>query len=177
VECQALKKSIESLFAMYLPKGTYPFVYLSLSLPPETIDVNVHPTKQQVHFLNEDLIITALCERLDQDLKKVNTSRTFETTLLNQPMKQTLLKEVIHTPVSTKLKTPDHQLVRTDTRSQSLDSFLVSSQHSDGSETPLAKKSRLIDEESSQETSRDMVQVNLTSILELRAAILEHQGN
>ena len=57
VESSALKKTIELVYAAYLPKGTHPFVYLSLEITPENIDVNVHPTKQEVIFLHQDDII------------------------------------------------------------------------------------------------------------------------
>ena len=57
VESTALKKAIEMVYGAYLPKGTYPFVYLSLEIAPENVDVNVHPTKHEVHFLHQDEII------------------------------------------------------------------------------------------------------------------------
>ena len=41
VESSAMKKAIELIYAAYLPKGTHPFVYLSLNIAPENIDVNV----------------------------------------------------------------------------------------------------------------------------------------
>lgn len=37
-----------NLFKMYLPNGNHPFVYLSLLIEPQNIDVNVHPTKNEV---------------------------------------------------------------------------------------------------------------------------------
>ncbi|CAG8846056.1 10965_t:CDS:2, partial [Racocetra persica] len=59
VESSLLKKTIESVYTTYLPKNTHPFVYLSLEINPENVDVNVHPTKREVRFLNEEEIITA----------------------------------------------------------------------------------------------------------------------
>jgi DNA mismatch repair ATPase MutL len=49
VECTALKRAIEIVYAATLPKASKPFVYISVVLPPEHVDVNVHPTKREVH--------------------------------------------------------------------------------------------------------------------------------
>lgn len=48
VECAALKRAIEIVYAATLPKASKPFIYMSIKLPPEHIDVNVHPTKREV---------------------------------------------------------------------------------------------------------------------------------
>jgi len=51
VDSTAIRKSIEMVYGAYLPKGTHPFAYLSLEINPKNVDVNVHPTKHEVHFL------------------------------------------------------------------------------------------------------------------------------
>lgn len=51
VECSALKRAIEIVYAATLPKASKPFIYMSIILPPEHVDVNVHPTKKEVNFL------------------------------------------------------------------------------------------------------------------------------
>lgn len=48
VECAALKRAIEIVYAATLPKASKPFIYMSIILPPEHVDVNVHPTKREV---------------------------------------------------------------------------------------------------------------------------------
>jgi DNA mismatch repair protein MLH1 len=51
-----VRRCLEQVYAAYLPKGTHPFIYLSLQFPPSHLDVNVHPTKQEVRFLDEEQV-------------------------------------------------------------------------------------------------------------------------
>jgi DNA mismatch repair protein MLH1 len=82
VESSAIKKAIEQTYSLFLPKGGKPFVYLSLEIDPARVDVNVHPTKREVHFLNEDEIIEVVCNEIREKLAQVDTSRTFKTQTL-----------------------------------------------------------------------------------------------
>jgi len=79
VESSVLKRTLDSCYADCLPKGGHPFVYLSLELPLENVDVNVHPTKREVQFLHEDEINDALARTLKRLLMGGNESRSFET--------------------------------------------------------------------------------------------------
>ncbi|KIL63542.1 hypothetical protein M378DRAFT_164437 [Amanita muscaria Koide BX008] len=78
VESARMKRAIESVYNAILPKGTFPFVYLSLMIDPRAVDVNVHPTKREVHFLNEDAIIEAISSALSCKLASHGQSRAFE---------------------------------------------------------------------------------------------------
>lgn len=51
VECGVLKRAIEIVYAATLPKASKPFIYMSIKMPPEHIDVNVHPTKREVFLV------------------------------------------------------------------------------------------------------------------------------
>eukprot|EP01125_Pyxidicula_operculata_P012788 TRINITY_DN4209_c0_g1_i1.p1 TRINITY_DN4209_c0_g1~~TRINITY_DN4209_c0_g1_i1.p1 ORF type:complete len:399 (+),score=95.10 TRINITY_DN4209_c0_g1_i1:27-1199(+) len=77
VDCKVLKKALELVYAPYLPKGNHPFIYLSLSLDPTTVDVNVHPTKNEVRFLNQDEIIEIVKKSFMDILESTNEGRTF----------------------------------------------------------------------------------------------------
>ena len=79
VEHPIMKRSIEALYASFLPKGAHPFIYLALQVKSENLDVNVHPTKQQVHFLNEDKVVACICESIQKSLAEQNSSKTFYT--------------------------------------------------------------------------------------------------
>jgi len=50
VECTALKRAIEIVYAATLPQASKPFVYMSIKLPSEHVDVNIHPTKREVRM-------------------------------------------------------------------------------------------------------------------------------
>ena len=88
-----MKRAFETVYNGILPKGTSPFIYLkfvililmntandifSLEIDPRSVDVNVHPTKREVHFLNEDAIIEKISDALQQALVVQSHSRTFE---------------------------------------------------------------------------------------------------
>ncbi|WVQ82016.1 hypothetical protein IAT38_004144 [Cryptococcus sp. DSM 104549] len=77
VESNKIKKAIDSLYTAYLPKGSSPWAYLSLEIDPTKIDVNVHPTKSEVHFLNEDGMIEAVVAAVQSALAGANVSRSF----------------------------------------------------------------------------------------------------
>ena len=77
VECSALRRIVDGIYAEVLPKHSHPFVYLSLRMPPEHVDVNVHPTKKDVHFLHEDMFLEQMHSELRSRLATANQSRTF----------------------------------------------------------------------------------------------------
>lgn len=52
--------AVKEAFGTLLPSSSYPVFILYLSLPFETIDVNVHPRKEQVSFLNSRMIFDAV---------------------------------------------------------------------------------------------------------------------
>jgi DNA mismatch repair ATPase MutL len=59
VESANLKRAIEDVYAEFLPRGGHPFVYVSLQMPPSDLDVNVHPTKREIHLLKNEQVRTA----------------------------------------------------------------------------------------------------------------------
>ena len=69
-----------------------------LEIPPADIDVNVHPTKREVKFLNEAAIIDHIQESLDALLQGGNESRTFYTQMLLTGVvrKTPLFEQFIH---------------------------------------------------------------------------------
>uniref|UniRef100_A0A7N0TB33 DNA mismatch repair protein S5 domain-containing protein n=1 Tax=Kalanchoe fedtschenkoi TaxID=63787 RepID=A0A7N0TB33_KALFE len=77
VECGALKRAIEIVYAATLPKASKPFVYMSIVLPPEDVDVNVHPTKREVCLLNQEGIVDRIQSVIESKLRNSDVARTF----------------------------------------------------------------------------------------------------
>ncbi|KAG5645503.1 hypothetical protein DXG03_005913 [Asterophora parasitica] len=78
VESSRMKRAFEAVYNGILAKGALPFIYLSLEIDPRSVDVNVHPTKREVHFLNEEAIIEKISDAFQKALTVQNHSRTFE---------------------------------------------------------------------------------------------------
>jgi DNA mismatch repair protein MutL len=54
IQDTALVTAVAQAYHTYLMVGRYPQTALFLTLPPELVDVNVHPTKAEVRFRNRD---------------------------------------------------------------------------------------------------------------------------
>jgi DNA mismatch repair protein MutL len=52
--------AIQRAFGQRLPRGRYPFYLLNLDIHPSLVDVNVHPAKTQVRFVNEEALLDVL---------------------------------------------------------------------------------------------------------------------
>ncbi|XP_026476926.1 DNA mismatch repair protein Mlh1 isoform X2 [Ctenocephalides felis] len=79
VDSSLLRKCLTQIYSVYLPKNMHSFVYLSLEINPEFVDVNVHPTKHEVHFMNEEEIVEKIKTVVETKLLDCNSSRIFYT--------------------------------------------------------------------------------------------------
>ncbi|KAJ8442861.1 hypothetical protein Cgig2_022227 [Carnegiea gigantea] len=82
VECTAMKRAIEIVYAATLPQASKPFVYMSIELPSEHVDVNIHPTKREVSLLNQEVIIEKIQSEVELQLTNSNETRTFKEQLV-----------------------------------------------------------------------------------------------
>jgi len=186
VESTNIRKAIEQAYSTFLPKGGHPFTYLSLEIDPQRVDVNVHPTKREVNFLNEDEIIEQICNDIRLKLGKVDASRTFMTqTLLpgahapktaTPTPRNTSTSDGTPTPTSiAKPKPYENNLVRTDAKLRTITSMLPpSSSRPRDSETPIESRS---DEMEYTHTERELVPCRLITIKELRNEVRDEMHN
>jgi DNA mismatch repair protein MutL len=70
VRDRVIQHAILEAYRSLLEKRRYPIAVLFIDMPPEMVDVNVHPTKHEVRFRNQqqvhDFIVAALRERLQK---------------------------------------------------------------------------------------------------------------
>ncbi|XP_049763890.1 DNA mismatch repair protein Mlh1 isoform X3 [Schistocerca cancellata] len=114
VEHEGIKKEIEDMYNKFLTDGG-PFVYLRLDIDPSFVDVNVHPSKNLVCFLYEDVIIKALRIHAEKELLQCKDTRSYVV--------QQVLSPVVKKVADADSKIYDHKKVRTDSKEQKLEKF------------------------------------------------------
>lgn len=64
VKDRMVHKAVMEAYRHVIPANRYPVVVLMMALPPSAIDVNVHPTKAEVKFREQDRVFHAVVETL-----------------------------------------------------------------------------------------------------------------
>lgn len=60
IQDQRLTYAVVQAYHTMLPTGRYPLAVLLITVPPEDVDVNVHPTKAEVRFRSPDEVFSAV---------------------------------------------------------------------------------------------------------------------
>lgn len=203
VESTAVKRAVEQTYSAFLPKGGHPFVYLDLEIEPSRVDVNVHPTKREVNFLNEDEIIELVCTEIRSKLAEVDSSRTFLTQSLlpgaqtieslqgdqGTPARErtgeaTKAGTTPKTPATTK-KPYENNLIRTDSKVRKITAMLGPAPASPRdpsnpnapTETEPPTKSILDNGLQYETTDRQPLKIALSSVKNLRVSVRSEMHN
>lgn len=72
VSDKTITTTIKEIFGSLLETHSYPFYILFLKLPYEAVDVNVHPRKEQVSFLDSTMINQPLAVAVEETLSTNN---------------------------------------------------------------------------------------------------------
>jgi DNA mismatch repair protein MutL len=70
-----LQKALREAYRTYMPKDKFPVVFLFLELPSDQVDVNVHPSKREVRFVDPLRIRSLFQETLIRRLKEAPWDR------------------------------------------------------------------------------------------------------
>ena len=68
VKSNLIAKAIEDAYKDFQMQHKYPFTVLHITVDTEIVDVNVHPTKMEVRFQNQQDVYNAVCEALSRAL-------------------------------------------------------------------------------------------------------------
>ncbi len=68
VSSRLLAWAVEEAYHGLLMQGRHPVAIINISLPPEQMDVNIHPAKSEVKFQNERLVFSAVQKAVRQTL-------------------------------------------------------------------------------------------------------------
>ena len=60
IKNKTITSAVEEAYKTLLQVGKYPFVILNISINPQMIDINVHPTKQEVRFSDENQVFSSV---------------------------------------------------------------------------------------------------------------------
>ena len=70
VKSNMVAKGIEDAYKDFTMQHKYPFTVLHITVDGEMLDVNVHPTKMEVRFNNQQEIYNCICEAVGRALRK-----------------------------------------------------------------------------------------------------------
>lgn len=133
IKAKTIASAIEEGYGNRLMQHQYPFTVLNYHIPPEVMDVNVHPTKMEVRFSEEvkiyevtrDAIVSALMEK--ELIKRVEADRVQLKRVSDLPVSDVKQKGKISEAFETK---PQHNQRKIQERIENyqVPSDLVSSQ-------------------------------------------------
>jgi len=67
-----LNHAVDGAFSELIPKDAYPTYFIYFSIDPKEIDINIHPTKTEINFQNNQVIYAMLSAAIKQALGKFN---------------------------------------------------------------------------------------------------------
>jgi len=97
VNSRLLARAVEEAYHGLLMVGKHPIAIINISLPPQEVDVNIHPTKSEVKFRNDSAIFSMVQRAVRRALTEQITVPLIKTAA-TEPIFPTELKEVTHVP-------------------------------------------------------------------------------
>lgn len=81
VKNSSMSKAIVKGYTLSLPDGKFPIAVLLLQINCKSIDVNIHPRKEEVRFVRPGVVDTALSNAVQHALEVDNSKRLTQTAL------------------------------------------------------------------------------------------------
>ncbi len=88
IKSRDLETLIESAYETYIPKGRFPLAVLKLSVPTETLDVNIHPAKTTIKFTQlerwKEKLLDCMRDQIWQSSVAINVTEARTESSLSQ---------------------------------------------------------------------------------------------
>lgn len=94
VKSALLSRATEEAYSSYMMGGRYPFCALNLNISPRLIDVNIHPTKMEIKFSNNDQVYSFVYNAIKEALTR--KPAIVEITLDNKKEERTNVQSSIN---------------------------------------------------------------------------------
>ena len=99
VSSRMLARAVEEAYHGLLTVGKHPAAVINILLPPEEVDVNIHPTKSEVRFRSEHAVFSAVHRAVRQALEEQITvpevKAAAKETVFSSPPRQAILTPLV----------------------------------------------------------------------------------
>ena len=104
VENEILSNGVEQAFKGALKIGKFPFAILNLEISPQLIDMNIHPTKKEIKFQNEEDVFKIVYQAVKEALLKEEFLGKDETRNSEEIRQEYVQKQESYLPANYLLK-------------------------------------------------------------------------
>lgn len=77
VENQTIASAVSYVYQSFLMKGRFPVYVISIQVPPDCVDVNIHPSKKEVKFENNNRMFGMVRRAIENALSSVDQIQSF----------------------------------------------------------------------------------------------------
>lgn len=100
----SLQKAVAQAYGRLLPQGHHPYFYIFLEIDPAQIDVNIHPTKTEIKFEDEQLVWQMVNSAVRKGLGSASVAPSIDfanPVTIDIPAYRPLSDSELHTPRTT----------------------------------------------------------------------------
>ncbi|MBT5954429.1 DNA mismatch repair endonuclease MutL [bacterium] len=88
VKSMVLSKALKIAYKDDIPSNRFPFIYLNIEIPSSSIDINIHPQKQDIKFLSPGFVFDCVPKVVRISLSEANYAREIESIQSPPPSNQ-----------------------------------------------------------------------------------------
>lgn len=81
-----VSKTVKSLFGTLLEPRAFPVFFLQFDVDPQTVDINTHPQKTTISFLEEEIVLNVLMKAVKQTLENSGLMYSLSDSMGNSAM-------------------------------------------------------------------------------------------